>query len=109
MKRWAKEGVTLALMIFNIEPFVKQNLNDVALNNIRNDFKALREGGMKGIVRFSYNQTDLSDIDLANYNFPQTTDAKKTQLLSHIKQLAPIFKVVHEYGLRIKCTVNFYS
>jgi hypothetical protein len=108
MKKWAKEGVTLALMIFNIEPFVKKPLSDVALKNIAADFGALRKGGMKGIVRFSYNQTDIKG-DPDKYNFPKTTDAEKTQLLSHIKQLATIFKVVlHKFGLCIKCPVNFY-
>ena len=92
MKQWTKEGVTLALMIFNIEPFVKKPLSENALKNIAADFKLLRTGGMKGIVRFSYNQTHIKG-NPDKHNFPKTTDAEKTQLLNHIKQLAPIFKV----------------
>ena len=74
MKKWTKEGVTLALMIFNIEPFVKKPLSENALKNIAADFKLLRTGGMKGIVRFSYNQTDIKG-NPDKHNFPKTTDA----------------------------------
>ncbi|KZS16107.1 Uncharacterized protein APZ42_018190 [Daphnia magna] len=91
IKKWAKEGITLALMIFDIEQFVKKDFTDDDLKKMALDFKTLREAGMKGIVRFSYNYTDIEG-NPDDHKFPQTTDAEKPQLLKHIKQLEKVFK-----------------
>ncbi|XP_057372748.1 uncharacterized protein LOC130693596 [Daphnia carinata] len=91
IKKWAKEGITLALMIFDIEPFVKKDFTDEALKKMKLDFSTLRKAGMKGIVRFSYNQTNIKG-NPDNHDFPKTTDAEKPQLLKHIKQLEKVFK-----------------
>ncbi|KAI9561362.1 hypothetical protein GHT06_012319 [Daphnia sinensis] len=90
IKKWTKEGITLALMIFNLEPFVKKDLSKGDLDKMSSDFEKLRKGGMKAVVRFSYNQTDVKNPE--KHNFPKTTDAEKPQLLKHINQLERVFQ-----------------
>lgn len=87
-------------MIFDIEQFVKKDFTDDDLKKMALDFKTLREAGMKGIVRFSYNYTDIEG-NPDDHKFPQTTDAEKPQLLKHIKQLEKVFKVCMKSWLKI--------
>lgn len=104
IKTWTKEGLTLALMIFNLEPFVKKDFSKSDLDKMTSDFNKLRKGGMKAIVRFSYNQTSLKKPE--KHNFPKTTDAEKPQLLKHINQLERIFQVCCEMLIEV---LNFPS
>ncbi|EFX84195.1 hypothetical protein DAPPUDRAFT_99982 [Daphnia pulex] len=85
-----KEGVSLVLVKFALKNFVKKNFDSSAgkdLDAMRAVFDTLRSLGMKAIVRYSYVQCEKAD---GSFIFQE--DAKKEQLLDHIKQVAPILK-----------------
>ena len=55
-------------------------------------FEELRSLGMKAIVRYSYVVCEKK-ISKTKTEFEFQEDAKKDQLLAHIKQVTPILKV----------------
>jgi hypothetical protein len=80
---WNKEGVSLVLVKFDIKKFLTKKFDGTDLDAMTAVFDTLRSLGMKAIVRYSYVQKQDSS----------TFDAKKEQLLNHIKQVEPILKV----------------
>lgn len=72
--------VTVVYRYFLLDAFMNSNINATYLNNIQQDFNNVRTAGLKIIVRFSY-----ADSQGAGAQQPV-----KSQILSHISQLAPI-------------------
>ncbi len=83
-----KEGVSLVLVKFALKKFVAKKFDGTDLDAMTAVFDTLRSLGMKAIVRYSYVQCEKAD---GSFIFQE--DAKKEQLLDHIKQVAPILKV----------------
>lgn len=76
-----QQGYTLVLRIFYLENFRNQDISTDYLNNIKKDFSAIRNSGLKAIVRFAYTTKSSKP-----YN-----DAPPSVVNRHIEQLKPIF------------------
>lgn len=70
------EHITLIYRGFYLENFINSNISQEYLDKMQLDFNAIRNAGIKVIVRFVYNNT--------------TQDAAKARILSHISQLGPV-------------------
>ena len=70
---WSTEKISLVLMSFVLDSFVTSNISSTVLGKMTTDFRTLRTGGLKSVVRFSYTQTEGS-----------MNDAALPQLLKHI-------------------------
>ncbi len=78
--RNSADKVTVVYRYFLLDSFFNSNINTIFLTNIQQDFDNIRTAGLKVIVRFSYSNA-------------QGTGAQqpvKSQILTHIAQLAPI-------------------
>ncbi len=75
---------------YRLTEFREKGLSDEFLRNIRNDFSAIREAGLKVILRFTYinssKKGDCPDKSIC----PPYGDAEKKIVLQHIKQLKPV-------------------
>ena len=74
------EGRTLIIRIYNLENFRERDLPDNFFAQLEHDFNALRESGMKAVLRFYYSR---------NLEHP---DAPLSTVLRHIEQLKPFFE-----------------
>ncbi|GAA0732795.1 DUF4832 domain-containing protein [Aquimarina litoralis] len=74
------DKVTVVFRYFLLDAFLDSNINNTYLDNIRNDFDNIRLAGLKTIVRFSYSNSQGTE--------PQ--QPTKTQILTHISQIAQI-------------------
>lgn len=76
------QNISLILRVFYLESFRNGPISQDYLNKVQADLNAVRNAGMKAIVRFAY-----SDSDVAGQR-----DASKAQVLAHIEQLKPILQ-----------------
>ncbi|CAM3599684.1 hypothetical protein FSS13T_17440 [Flavobacterium saliperosum S13] len=76
------EKITLILRVFYLENFRSSAISQDYLNKMQADFNAIRNAGIKCIVRFAYSDTDVAG----------QRDASKTQILAHIEQLRPLLQ-----------------
>ncbi len=74
------ENRTLIWRLYTIPSFRNADFTETFLNQLTGDFAAMREAGVKCILRFRYS-TDIGD-----------PDAPLEQVLRHIEQLKPIFE-----------------
>lgn len=77
-----REGITLVLTIYYMEDFIKKPLSDEMLSLVQQNFDALREAGMKAVLRFAYSKSQRAAV----------FDAPENVVLNHIKQLEPLFE-----------------
>jgi len=82
MNNWktSSDKVTIVYRYFLLDAFLNADINTTFLNNIQTDFDNVRTAGLKIIVRFSYSNTQGTVVQ----------QATKSQILTHITQLAPI-------------------
>ena len=80
-----KEGLSLVLTIYYMNEFREQPISESYLNRIRNNMRAIREGGSKVVLRFAYS------YDENDYNKGKG-DASWRWTEKHLNQLAPIIK-----------------
>lgn len=76
------ENISLILRVFYLENFRSTAISQDYLNKIQADFNAIRNAGLKCIVRFAYSDTDVAG----------QRDASKAQILAHIDQLRPLLQ-----------------
>lgn len=76
------ENITLILRVFYLENFRSSPISQDYLTKVQADFNAIRNAGIKCIVRFAYSDTDAAG----------QRDASKAQILAHIEQLRPILQ-----------------
>lgn len=76
------EKITLILRVFYLENFRSSAISQDYLNKMQADFNAIRNAGIKCIVRFAYSDTDAAG----------QRDASKAQILAHIDQLKPLLQ-----------------
>ena len=74
------EQISLILRVFYLEDFKTTAISQAYLDAVDQDFKTVRDAGLKCIVRFAYN------------NNQNQTDASKAIIKSHLTQLTPILK-----------------
>ena len=72
-------GHSVLLLEFYLTDFIGSNLSAKYVKNIQANLDALREGGVKAIVRFAYTQHENDD----------PKDAEVSQVLKHVEQLRP--------------------
>jgi hypothetical protein len=80
--RTGTEKVTVIYRYFMLGSFMGSDISQTWLDNVHTDFSRIRNAGLKCIVRFAYTDKISST--------PQQPD--KSQILSHISQLAPVLK-----------------
>ena len=78
----AAQGYTLAYQREMLRDYIASDLPAQYLDALAGRFQAVRQAGLKVILRFSYNEGE-------NYPNP-APDASLTQVLRHIQQLAPV-------------------
>ncbi|MDR1056011.1 MAG: DUF4832 domain-containing protein [Prevotellaceae bacterium] len=75
-------GLSLALTVYYMEDFVNKELSSELLALIQKNFDALREAGMKSVLRFAYSKSQ----NATHYDAPENI------VLTHINQLKPLFE-----------------
>lgn len=75
-----EQGRSMIWRLYTIPSFRNSDFTDAFLNQLRGDFAAMREAGVKCILRFRYS-TAIGEAD-----------APLDQVLRHIEQLVPIFE-----------------
>jgi hypothetical protein len=83
-----KSGRTLFLMEFHLADYVESDIAEDYLELIRKEFKALRNGGAKCVLRFAYSN--------GNSERDKPWDAKPDQVQRHIAQLKPILQEYYD-------------
>ena len=79
----ARRGITLLLVEVDLKAFKERDLSQEKLDEVRQAFAAVRQNGLKAIVRFAYGFTgrdyrsDPKDMD---------------RILGHIRQLGKVFR-----------------
>ncbi|MBH1941522.1 DUF4832 domain-containing protein [Mobilitalea sibirica] len=86
-----KEGITLALMGYDIKDYVREPISLEKLEELRQALETAKEYGIKVIFRAAYGFE-------AEYEYKDPKDIEIT--LGHIRQIAPI---VNEYRSNILC------
>ncbi len=81
---------TLMFRYFMLTDFVSSPISAAYLTSMGNDFNAVRQGGAKIILRFSY--TNTVDSGCGSPPCSPYGDASKAQVLAHIAQLAPVLQ-----------------
>lgn len=74
------KNMTLVRRIYLLENFKEKPISQIFLDMMSKDFEISRQSGVKLIIRFVYNWEGGG------------SDATKEQIISHIKQLQPIFQ-----------------
>lgn len=78
------DNISIILHIYYLTDFIESDISQEFLDRMERNFKALREGGAKGILRFAYKD------DAANNKKPW--DATPEWVSRHIDQIAPILQ-----------------
>jgi hypothetical protein len=82
---YAARGYTLAYQRETLSDYIQSDLSPEYLNALATRFQAVRQAGIKVILRFNYNEGET-------YPDP-APDALREQVLRHIEQLAPVLEV----------------
>lgn len=91
-KNRENENVTLYLDNYFMMDYISSDISQAFLNRMENNFKALRAGGGKAVIRYSYKYSD-TEAD-------KPWDAELKWMLRHIEQLKPYWQ---EYADVILC------
>ena len=87
-----KENITLYLDNYFMMDYINSDISQTFLTRMENNFKALREGGGKAVIRYSYKYDESTSA--------KPWDATKEVMLRHIAQLKPYWQ---EYADVILC------
>lgn len=91
-KNRENENVTLYLDNYFMMDYMSSDISQAFLNRMENNFKALRAGGGKAVIRYSYKYNDGEG--------DKPWDATSEWILRHIEQLKPYWQ---EYADVILC------
>lgn len=75
-------GFSLVFRIYYLSDYVESPIAEAYLNRIRQDFQAIRNAGLKVVLRFAYTQRSSKPYG----------DAEPARVLQHIAQLKPILR-----------------
>jgi hypothetical protein len=84
LANYAAQGYTLVYQRETLRDYITSDLPAQYLSALAGRFQAVRQAGLKVILRFSYNEGET-------YPNP-TPDASLAQVLRHIQQLAPVIE-----------------
>jgi hypothetical protein len=85
--------VSLIYRGYELDVFKNQPLSQTFLNNLQKDFDAVREAGLKMILRFAYTNTANTENCKGEYGIcPPYGDAPRHIVLHHIQQLKPLLQ-----------------
>jgi hypothetical protein len=85
--------VSLIYRAYELDIFKDRPLSDTFLILLQNDFDAVKEAGLKMILRFAYTNTAKPGDCKDEYNIcPPYGDAARHIVLNHIKQLKPLLQ-----------------
>lgn len=76
-------GNTLVHLNIRLDDWRESDIPQDVLDGLQVNFDDIRDGGVKAIVRFAYNQGPYPDTE---------PDASKAQILRHIEQLTPLLQ-----------------
>lgn len=82
LQGYRAEGFTLILRLFYLNGFVDSDISEEYLDNMQQDFNAMRAAGVKAVVRFAYTKRQYAPYG----------DATPARVVSHIKQLESVLK-----------------
>ncbi|MBI2729688.1 MAG: DUF4832 domain-containing protein [Sphingobacteriales bacterium] len=86
-------NVSLIYRAYELDIFKDKPLSESFLQNLQKDFDAVREAGLKMILRFAYvNTTHGGDCKDEYKICPPYGDAPREIVLMHVKQLKPLFR-----------------
>ena len=91
----ASYAVTVSLIYrgYELDTFKNQPLSISFLKNLQKDFDAVREAGLKIILRFAYTNNAKGGNCTDEYKIcPPYGDAPRAVVLNHIKQLKPLLQ-----------------
>lgn len=90
--RTGVDKITMIYRGFYLESFMTSPISQTYLNNMQIDFNTLRNSGLKATIRFGY------------YTSSQTGayQPSKSQIISHIQQLAPVINANKDVILSIQ-------
>jgi hypothetical protein len=84
---------TLLMREYTLDIFRDQPLSQDFLDHVDQDLTAVRNAGLKVILRFAYTNTAKTGTCPDQYKIcPPYGDAPKAIVLQHIRQLAPLFR-----------------
>jgi hypothetical protein len=84
---------TLLLREYTLDTFKSQPLSSAFLDALDHDLQAVRQAGIKAILRFAYiDKTKTGDCPDLYHICPPYGDASKAVVLNHIAQLKPILR-----------------
>jgi hypothetical protein len=88
-----KVKVSLVYRGYELDTFKSQPLSASFLRDIQKDFDAIREAGLKVILRFAYtNKANTGNCPDEYKICPPYGDAPKNIVLNHIRQLEPVLR-----------------
>jgi hypothetical protein len=88
-----KVKVSLIYRGYELDTFKSRPLSDTFLINLQKDLDAVREAGLKMIIRFAYtNSTKSGDCPDEYKICPPYGDAPREVVLHHIQQLKPVLQ-----------------
>ena len=82
LKKLREDNITLVFMSYHLKDFINKPISDQALKLIQDNFDALRETGLKTVLRFAYSKSSDASV----------YDADQAIALNHIEQLKPLFE-----------------
>jgi hypothetical protein len=91
---YRNENITVIHRTFYLNNFITSPISATYLANMQADFTAIRNAGLKVIIRFAYSKSESA----------AALDATKSQILAHIAQVAPIIQTnrdviaMYQYG-----------
>ncbi len=87
-----KHGITLVYRGFILDDFVHAPISNAFLDSMAADFAAIRQAGMKAIVRFAYTDSIDPPPGKSWPPVPPYGDADLQRILTHIEQLEPLLR-----------------
>jgi len=91
---YKSENITVIHRTFYLNQFITSPISSTYLAGLQADFAAIRNAGLKVIIRFAYSKSESVPA----------MDASKAQILAHIQQVAPIIQAnkdvisIYQYG-----------
>ena len=94
LNSYRAQNCTVILRMFYLQQFVASPISSTYLANMQTDFNAIRNAGLRVMIRFAYSNSESAAV----------LDATKAQTLAHIQQVAPIINAnkdiiaTYQYG-----------
>ncbi len=105
LNSYRTQNHTVIQRMFYLQQFVASPISSTYLANMQTDFNAIRNAGMKVMIRFAYSSSESAAV----------LDATKAQTLAHIQQVAPIIQAnkdviaTYQYGWIGAWGENYYT